>query len=77
VVLYGCETWSRTLREEHRLRAFENKELKRICGLNRTEMTGGQKNCLMRILLLVMEIISVGLKVFTVLVVPGQQCVAF
>jgi hypothetical protein len=28
VVLYGCETWSLTLREEHRLRVFENRELR-------------------------------------------------
>jgi hypothetical protein len=33
VVLYGCETWSLTLREEHRLRVFENRVLKRIFGL--------------------------------------------
>jgi hypothetical protein len=30
VVLYGCETWSVTLREEHRLRVFENRVLRRI-----------------------------------------------
>jgi hypothetical protein len=30
VVLYGCETWSVTLREEHRLRVFENKVLRTI-----------------------------------------------
>jgi hypothetical protein len=30
VVLYGCETWSVTLREEHRLRVFENMVLRRI-----------------------------------------------
>ena len=33
VVLYGCETWSLTLREEHRLREFENRVLRRIFGL--------------------------------------------
>jgi hypothetical protein len=33
VVLYGCETWSLTLREEHRLRMFENRVLRRIFGL--------------------------------------------
>jgi hypothetical protein len=33
VVLYGCEAWSRTLREEHRLRVFENRVLRRIFGL--------------------------------------------
>jgi hypothetical protein len=32
VVLYGCETWSLMLREEHRLRAFENRVLRRIFG---------------------------------------------
>jgi hypothetical protein len=32
VVLYECETWSLTLREEHRLRVFENRVLKRIFG---------------------------------------------
>jgi hypothetical protein len=37
VVLYGCETWSLTLREEHRLRAFENRELRRIFGPKREE----------------------------------------
>jgi hypothetical protein len=30
VVLYGCETWSLTLRDEHRLRVFENRVLRRI-----------------------------------------------
>jgi hypothetical protein len=40
VVLYGCETWSVTLREEHRLRAFENRVLRRIFGTKREEATG-------------------------------------
>jgi hypothetical protein len=40
VVLYGCKTWSRTLREEHRLRVFENKVLRRIFGPKRDEVTG-------------------------------------
>jgi hypothetical protein len=35
VVLYGCETWSLTLREEHRMRVFENRVLKRIFGPRR------------------------------------------
>jgi hypothetical protein len=38
VVLYGCETWSLTLREEHRLRVFENKVLRRIIRLKRHEI---------------------------------------
>jgi hypothetical protein len=40
VILYGCETWSLTLREEHRLRAFENKVLRRTFGPKRAEVTG-------------------------------------
>jgi hypothetical protein len=39
IVLYGCETWSLTLREEHRLRVFENRVLRRIFGPNRDEVT--------------------------------------
>jgi hypothetical protein len=35
VALYGCETWSPTLREEHRLRVFENRVLMRIFGPER------------------------------------------
>jgi hypothetical protein len=41
VVLYGCETWSLTLREERRLRVFENRVLRRIFGPKRDEVTGG------------------------------------
>jgi hypothetical protein len=41
VVLYGCETLSLTLREEHRLRVFENKVLRRIFRPKRAEVTGG------------------------------------
>jgi hypothetical protein len=41
VILYGCETWSLTLRVEHRLRVFENKVLNRIFGPKRDEVTGG------------------------------------
>jgi hypothetical protein len=40
VVLYGCETWSVTLREEHRLKVFENRVLRRIFGPKRDEVTG-------------------------------------
>jgi hypothetical protein len=40
VVLYGCETWSLTLREEHRLRVFENRVLRRIFGPKRDDVTG-------------------------------------
>jgi hypothetical protein len=39
-VLCGCETWSVTLREEPRLRVFENRVLRRIFGPKRDEVTG-------------------------------------
>jgi hypothetical protein len=41
LVLYGCESWSPTLREEHRLRAFGNRVLRRIFGPKMDEMAGG------------------------------------
>jgi hypothetical protein len=41
VVLCGCETWSLTVREEHKLRVFENKVLRRIFGPKRDGVTGG------------------------------------
>jgi len=40
VVLYGCEAWSLTLREERKLRVFENVVLRRIFGPGRDEVTG-------------------------------------
>jgi len=40
VVLYGCETWSLTLREGYRLRVLENRVLGRIFGPRRDEVTG-------------------------------------
>ena len=40
VVLYGCETWSLTLRQEHRLRVFENKVFRKIFGTKKDEITG-------------------------------------
>ena len=43
VVLYGCETWSLTLREERRLRVFENRVLRRVFGPKRDEITGMEK----------------------------------
>jgi hypothetical protein len=40
VALYGCETWSLTLREEERLRVFANRVLRKIFGPKRDEATG-------------------------------------
>ena len=39
VFLYECETWSLTLREERRLRVFENRVLRRVFGPKRNEIT--------------------------------------
>ena len=39
-VLYGCETWSLTLKEERRLRMFGKSALRKICGPKRDEVTG-------------------------------------
>jgi hypothetical protein len=41
VVLYGRETWSLTIRKEHRLKVCENRVLRRIFGLKKDEVTGG------------------------------------
>jgi hypothetical protein len=43
VALYGCEIWSLALREEYRLRAFENRVLRRIFGPKKDEVTRGCK----------------------------------
>jgi hypothetical protein len=43
VVLYGCTTWSLTLREEHSLRVSENRVLKGISGPKRGEIIGGRR----------------------------------
>ena len=40
IILYGCETWSLTLREERRLRVFENRVFRRIFGPRRDVVTG-------------------------------------
>jgi hypothetical protein len=40
VVLYECETWCLTLREEHKLRVFKNRVLSRIFGPKRDDVTG-------------------------------------
>ena len=52
VVLYGCETWSLTLREEHRLRMFENRVLRRVFGPKRDEVTGNGEDYIIRSLVI-------------------------
>ena len=59
-VLYGCETWSLTLREERRLRVFENRVLRRIFGPKRDEVTGNGENCIMRSLMICTHPIQFG-----------------
>jgi hypothetical protein len=46
VVLYGCDTWSLTLREQYRLKMFENKVLRRIFGPKRNEGREDVENCI-------------------------------
>jgi hypothetical protein len=52
VVVYGCETCSLTLREECRLRVFENRVLRRIFGPKRDEVTGNGENYIMSSLMI-------------------------
>jgi hypothetical protein len=44
VVLYGCETWSLTLRDERRVRVFENRVLRTVFGPKKDEVTGEWRN---------------------------------
>ena len=48
LVLHGCETWSLKLREECKLRVFENRLLRRIFGPDRDEVAGNGENYIMR-----------------------------
>ena len=43
-MVYGCETWSFTFREERRLRVFENRLLRKIFGPKRDEVTEDRRN---------------------------------
>ena len=52
VVLYGCETWSLTLREERRLRVLEKRVLRRVFGAKSDEVTGNGENYVMRSLMI-------------------------
>ena len=47
VVLYGYKTWSLFLKEEHRLRVYENKVLRKIFGAKKDEITGEWTNYIM------------------------------
>jgi len=48
VVLYGCEAWSLTLREESKLRVFENMVLRRIFGPRKDDVKGNGGDCITR-----------------------------
>jgi len=48
VIFYGSKTWSLTLREERRLRVFENRVLRRIFGPKTDEVTGNGENYIVR-----------------------------
>jgi hypothetical protein len=48
VILYGCETWSLILREEHRLRVFESRVLRRILEMKMVEVMAGEENSITR-----------------------------
>jgi hypothetical protein len=47
-VVYGCQPWSFTLREEHRLRVFESRVLKKIFGSKEGEVTGSREDYITR-----------------------------
>jgi len=59
VVLCGCEAWSLTLREERRLRVFENRVLRGVFGPKRDEVTGNGENYIMRSLVILPNIVRV------------------
>jgi hypothetical protein len=52
IVLYGFETWSLTVREEHRLTVFEKRVLRRIFGPKRDEVTGSGEDYITRNLMI-------------------------
>jgi hypothetical protein len=55
VGLYGCETWSLTLREEHRLRVFENRVLRKIFGPKRSKTNYGENFIMMNFMTCVLH----------------------
>ena len=52
VVLYGCETWSLTMKEERRLKVSENRVLRRMFEPKRNEVTGNGEDYIMRSLII-------------------------
>ena len=60
VVLYGCETWSLTLREERRLRVFENRILRRIFGPKRDTNGSGEGFTMRKFIVCTIHLIESG-----------------
>jgi hypothetical protein len=60
VVLYGCETWSLTLREEHGLRVFENRVLRRLFGPTTEEDRSWRKLHKMNFMSCILHLILLG-----------------
>jgi hypothetical protein len=60
IVLYGCETWSFTLREEHRLKVPENRMLRRIFGSERDEDGSGEYCIMMNFITCILHRILLG-----------------
>ena len=57
VVLYGCETWSLTLREEYRLRGFRKRILRRIFGPKRDEKGRGEGSTMRNFIVCIVHLI--------------------
>jgi hypothetical protein len=60
VVLYGCDTWSLTLGEEHRLRVFENSVLRKIFRLKGGKMDHGENYIMMNFTACILHLILLG-----------------
>ena len=57
IVLYGCETWSLTLKEECRLRAFKNRILTRMFRPKRVEMGSGEGSTMRNLIVCIFHLI--------------------
>ena len=60
VLLYGCEAWSLTLMKERRLRAFENRILRRNLGLRRMKMVSGEGSTMRNFIVCTVHLIQSG-----------------
>jgi hypothetical protein len=60
VVLYGCETWSLTLKEVHRLKVFENRVLRKVLDLKGRRMNHGENCVIMKLTACILRLILLG-----------------